>query len=181
MPFERIYVLGTCGSGKSYLARELSEILGIKHYDLDDIFWERKFGKKRDKKERLKLFRKLCNKKKWIVEGAYSVWIDYGIKKSDLVIVLDTKIPVSLWRIIKRTIKREKSKKLGKDRYNESWQDLIGLIKAVLKYKKKKGYGRGYHKQREIIKKHNAEFIHIKNKRQLKCFLKELEKLQNIH
>lgn len=176
MPLERIYIVGTVASGKSFLAKKLSSILKIKHYDLDDIFWGSKFDEKREEKERDRLFKNLCRKKKWIIEGAYSTWIDYGIKKSDMVILLDTRIHVVLWRVIMRTIKREKSRQKGSSRYQENWGDLIGLIKAVLKYKKKGGYDRGYYKHKEVIEKHKVNFIHIKNKKQMNKFLKDISK-----
>jgi adenylate kinase family enzyme len=35
---KKIFILGISGSGKSYLAKKMSEKLGIKSYDLDDIF-----------------------------------------------------------------------------------------------------------------------------------------------
>jgi len=44
---QKIFVLGTIGSGKSTFSKKLSLILKIKHYDLDDIFWTNKFNKKR--------------------------------------------------------------------------------------------------------------------------------------
>ena len=62
MPLNRIYIIGTVASGKSFLAGKLSKILKIKHYDLDDIFWGSKFDEKREEKERNRLFRNLCKK-----------------------------------------------------------------------------------------------------------------------
>jgi adenylate kinase family enzyme len=175
MTYNKIYIVGTVGSGKSFLAKQLSESLRIKHYDLDDIFWAEKFGKMREEKERNKLFRVLCNRKKWIIEGVYSTWIDYGIKKSDLVIVLDMRIYVLLWRIIKRTIKRQKSKQKGKARYRENWRDLMGLIRAAIRYRKK-SHPRGYYKHMELIGKHKIKFVHMRSKRQIKRFLANLSK-----
>ncbi len=39
----RLHILGTSGSGKSFLAKKLSEILNIEHYD---FFFIRKYDKK---------------------------------------------------------------------------------------------------------------------------------------
>jgi adenylate kinase family enzyme len=172
MKQNRIYILGTIGSGKSFLANRLSKILNIPCYDLDDIFWLNKFNKKRNKMERNQLFQKLCNKKEWIIEGVYSTWVEEGIKKSDLVIFLDINTLTLLYRTIKRYIKREKSKKKGKDRYQENLKDLLGLIKAIIKYKRK-NYDRGYYKHKELIGKHKVDVAYLKNKKELNRFLKD--------
>ncbi len=62
MNLKRIFILGNMGSGKSTLAKKISKKLNISHYDLDDIFWSRKFNKKRNYKLRDKKFRELCDK-----------------------------------------------------------------------------------------------------------------------
>jgi len=169
----RIYILGTIGSGKSFLAIRLSKILNIPHYDLDDIFFAKKFNIRREEKERDRLFKKLCNKKKWIIEGVFSLWIEEGIKKSDLVVFVNPKTLVLLYRTIKRYIKREKSKIKGKERYQENLKDLFGLVRAIIRYKRK-NFGRGYYKHKELIDKHKVDVIYLKNNKEVKKFLKDI-------
>ncbi|MBS3144559.1 AAA family ATPase, partial [Candidatus Woesearchaeota archaeon] len=41
--FKRIYILGCSGSGKTSVAQELARKLHIQHYDLDDLFWKKKY------------------------------------------------------------------------------------------------------------------------------------------
>ena len=50
----KIYIIGGPGSGKTYLAEQLSEQFGIPHYDLDDLQWENAaaYGVKREPQER---------------------------------------------------------------------------------------------------------------------------------
>lgn len=36
----KIHIIGCSGSGKTYLAKALSEKYNIPHYDLDDIQWD---------------------------------------------------------------------------------------------------------------------------------------------
>jgi len=43
----KIFILGSSGSGKTFLANLLSKKLNIPSYDLDDIFWYKKYTKKR--------------------------------------------------------------------------------------------------------------------------------------
>jgi adenylate kinase family enzyme len=176
MRAKRIFILGTVGSGKSTFAKKLSKILKIKHYDLDDVFWSRKFNKKRSEVNRDKEFKELCDKKEWIIEGVYSTWIDYGIKKSNLVVLL--KIPkISLsWRITKRSLKREKQKKLGKKRYKQNFKDYLGLLKAVNNYYKKK-FARGYYKHKELIDNHKVDFVVLKTNKQINNFFDDIARV----
>ncbi len=46
MDLKKIYIVGTMGSGKTYLAKKLSKELNIPHYDLDDLYWKRKYTSK---------------------------------------------------------------------------------------------------------------------------------------
>ncbi|MEJ2268107.1 MAG: AAA family ATPase, partial [Nanoarchaeota archaeon] len=158
---KKIFILGNMGSGKSTLAKIISEKLEIKCYDLDDIFWTKKFDKKRSKKIRDKMFKELCDKDKWIIEGAYATWIEYGIKKAEVIILLKIPVKSLLWRITKRSIKREKKKNFGEERYQRSFKDYMNLIKATLKYYKREDGG-GFHQHKKLIKKHKTEFIIIK-------------------
>jgi len=170
---KRIFVLGTVGSGKTTFSKKVSSILNIKHYDLDDIFWTNKFNKKRSEKARDNKFKELCNKKDWIIEGVYSTWIDYGIKKADLVVLL--KIPkISLfWRITKRSLKREKQKQLGKKRYNQNFKDYIGLLKASNRYYNK-NFDRGYYKHKALIDKNKVKFVTLKTNKDINNFFEEI-------
>jgi len=163
----RIFILGTSGSGKTYLAKELSKRLNIQEYDLDDIFFSRKYDKPRSEKSREKMFTAICKKEKWVIEGVYSTWIDAGIKKSDLVIILDTPFHITSYRIFKRFLSR-------KGKHKETWKDIFTLLKFVKKYRKK-SYDKGYYKHKEIIDKHKVEFVEIKNKKGLSKFLEELK------
>jgi adenylate kinase family enzyme len=48
----KIYILGTSGSGKTYVGNILSKKLKIPVYDSDDIMFIKKFSKTRTKKQR---------------------------------------------------------------------------------------------------------------------------------
>ena len=103
----------------------------------------------------------------------YSTWIEEGVKKSNMVILLDIPLPTLFWRITKRTLTREKSRMLGQDRYRESFSGYFGLLKAVIKYRGK-SFEKGLYKHKEIIGKHKVDFVVLKNKKQIKRFLEEM-------
>ena len=76
MKYRRIHILGPSGCGKSYLAHKLHNILRIKTYDLDDLFFKRKYDLGRDEEERNDLLKSICKKKEWIIEGTFWRWIE---------------------------------------------------------------------------------------------------------
>ncbi len=175
MQLNRIYILGTVGSGKSSLAKRLSAILGIKAYDLDDIYWKKGYGIKRGEAERTRRFTRLCNRKKWIIEGVYSAWIEEGIKRSDMVVLLDIPLHSLIWRITKRYLLREKSRKMGQQRYKGSFSDYVGLLRAVARYRKKSNK-KGLYRHKEIIGKHKVDFICIRSKKEAEGFISSLNR-----
>jgi len=103
----KIYIFGTMGSGKTTLAKNISKKLNIPHYELDDIFWK---GKERGKAKRSdaeckKLLQKLTRRKKWVIEGCFSRWIEPGIKNSQLVIWLDIPFTTLIYRLFFRKLR----------------------------------------------------------------------------
>lgn len=38
--YMKIHIIGGSGTGKTYLAKKLSEKFNIPHFDLDDLFWD---------------------------------------------------------------------------------------------------------------------------------------------
>ncbi|MEK6913904.1 MAG: AAA family ATPase [Nanoarchaeota archaeon] len=166
---KRIYILGASGSGKSFISKKLSKILRISVYDLDDLFWkhgkERKYDVKRDEKERNNLLKEITKKDKWIIEGCYSSWIEDSIRKSDLVIWLDPSFPILAHRLILRFFKRKIL--MSKDGLKD-----LGLLLKYAKNYHVKNQPAGFYKHKELIEKNKLKFIYIKNKRELKKFLK---------
>lgn len=155
--FERIYVIGGPGSGKSYAGEKLSQIFHIKSHNLDHIFWDKNdknYGKKASKEQRKKGVKNILKNKSWIVEGSYTKeWVCPLISKADLIIVLNSNIFVRDLRIIRRFIKKKLGIVKGKSpnlktflkfvifnhRYNKSRLPLLNHLvsKEKVKYFKK--------------------------------------------
>ncbi len=167
MDFNRIYILGTSGAGKTTAANLLSKKLKIPSYDLDDLFWKRKYDVKRNEKERQQLLIKICNKRRWIIEGVYDKWVEEAIKKSDLVLLLDIHPFLLTCRLLKRFFKRRKKEDRG------SWRDNIALILYVWRYKHE-NQAAGYLLHKQLIERNKRKHVHIKTTQQLKNFLNDI-------
>ncbi|MDP4012641.1 MAG: AAA family ATPase [Candidatus Nanoarchaeia archaeon] len=173
MKKDRIYIIGTMGSGKSTLAKKLSKKLKIPYYDLDDIFYARKYTVIRSYEECEKLLKNLTKKKKWIIEGVYSKWVESGIKRSHLVICLEIPFLISVYRVISRRFKR-------KGNFNENWRDYFRMLKHNYQYSvssKKDTWGYRPRKLHDsYIKKHNKITIHLNGTKEINKFVEEFTK-----
>ncbi|WP_410982582.1 AAA family ATPase [Bacillus cereus] len=100
----KIHIIGSVGSGKTTLARELSSQLNIPHYELDNVVWRRtKNGDVRNTpKERDEQLYNIVHSNAWIIEGAHHTWVLQSFQKADLIIFLDVSVAKRKSRIIKR-------------------------------------------------------------------------------
>ena len=125
--FNKIYIIGPVGSGKTTLAKILSNKYNINYYELDKVVFDDDNGnRKRTDEEVTTIFNKIIRKKKWIVEDVgRKIFID-GIKEADIVYYLD----LSSFEIYKRCISRWIRQKSGKEVYNYK-PTIKGLIQML--------------------------------------------------
>jgi adenylate kinase family enzyme len=101
----RIAVVGTSGSGKTTLAYQLAQQMGIPHVELDALHW----GPNWTRAPR-QVFRehtaKALTRDAWTTDGNYSAIRDIVWNRADTVVWLDYALPVILWRVARRTIRR---------------------------------------------------------------------------
>ena len=105
----KILIFGIVASGKTTLAKQLSEEIHIPYFEGDCITWgfpgEERY--KRTDEEQLSIIKKIDEKPSWIVEGTYrkSQHILYDL--ADKIIFLDTPSGRRYFRIIVRFIKQK--------------------------------------------------------------------------
>lgn len=75
MGFSRTLIIGNCGSGKSWLAQNLSARLNIPFHDLDRYHWlESSYSAARGAGEAIALTTQAAQQDTWIMEGVYG-WL----------------------------------------------------------------------------------------------------------
>lgn len=107
---KKIHIVGGPGSGKSFLAKRLSDKLGIDSYNLDDIFWDNSknsYGIKALPEIRDKKLHAIVNEESWIIEGVYYSWLYESFLNADCIFILKTKVLQRDFRIIKRFLSRK--------------------------------------------------------------------------
>ena len=132
----KIHIIGGSGSGKTYLARMLSQKYNIPHYDLDGLFWDNSsnhYGKKNTSEKRDALLKGILHNKDWIIEGVYYSWLTESFEKADIIIILDVPKRVCKSRIIRRFFKR----KIGLEHVKkESIKSILDLLKWADRFEK---------------------------------------------
>ena len=135
--YNKIYIIGPVGSGKTTLSKELSKKYNIKKYELDKVVWNDDNGNiKRADNEIKILFEEIINKESWIIEDVGRKKFIEGIKKADITYYLDLPKPIIYKRCITRWIKQ----KVGKEKYNykPKLKGLFEMLKWAKQDKKNK-------------------------------------------
>jgi adenylate kinase family enzyme len=127
----RILVYGATGSGKSTMARELSELTGIPWTSVDDVCW-RPGWVPMPLDEQLTHFEALTETDSWILDSAYGGWRHLAHERADLVVALDLARLTSLTRVIRRTATRIVYKEEVCNGNTESWRGLFARDSLVV-------------------------------------------------
>lgn len=108
---QRIVVVGTTGSGKTTLARELADTLGLTHIELDALHWEPNWIEAADGVLGARVADALAtNPDGWVVDGNYLTKTEsLTWANADTVVFLDFPLPVIVARLTRRTIRRSRS------------------------------------------------------------------------
>jgi len=101
----RIAVVGATGSGKTTLAKMLSERLGIPHVETDAIYWGKNWTP-----ISIEIFRQRMDAAtqgdRWVIDGNYSKVRDLVWGRADTLVWLDYPFWLVLWRLLGRTVPR---------------------------------------------------------------------------
>jgi adenylate kinase family enzyme len=128
----RVVVFGTTGSGKSRLAERLATRTGLRVVELDALFWGRDW-----QPAPVELFRHRVERETsdgdWIVVGNYGQVRDLVWHPADTLIWLDLPLPLVMWRLLRRTIRRVTTREeLWGSGNRESWRQAFLSRHSIL-------------------------------------------------
>ncbi len=102
---QRIVVIGVTGSGKSTFGAQLAECLGIPFIEPDALSWEAGWQQVSDEVFRGRVDQ-ATRAKRWVFGGNYSKARDLVWTRADTLIWLDYPLWLTMWRLLRRTIRR---------------------------------------------------------------------------
>lgn len=100
---QKIAIIGSCGAGKSTLARSLGIELNLPIIHLDTYYWKSGW-QATDLKQWIEIQQELVRGDRWIVDGNYGGTMDIRLAAADTIIWLDFNRYICLARILKRNI-----------------------------------------------------------------------------
>lgn len=103
----KIHIIGGPGSGKSYLAKKLSEHFDIPLLELDQIHWDNSaeiYNTRRSDEERDAMLAEFLSQEKGVVEGIYYKWVQPSFEKADVIVVLQPSCFKRNFRMMKRFV-----------------------------------------------------------------------------
>ena len=126
----KIHIIGSVGSGKTTLAKELSAILSAAHYELDNVVWNRseEGDRRRSDKEKREILKDIIDSDGWIIEGAHTNdWIEDSLLNAELIILLEPAYGIRNIRIIKRFLRQKL--KMETANYTPSFRIFLSMFK----------------------------------------------------
>jgi adenylate kinase family enzyme len=102
---QRAAVVGATGSGKTCLAQTLSDKLAVPHVELDALFWEHGWQPARRDVFRARVEAAVAAPA-WVTDGNYHSVRDMIWPRATALIWLDYPLPLVLWRLAWRTLRR---------------------------------------------------------------------------
>ena len=162
----KILIVGNVGSGKTTLAKRLSNYFDIPYYSIDNIVYDED-NIKREDKEQIKIINKINREnKEYIFEGVLRDNLDLLLNICDNIIFLYYSKKVTLKRIKFRYLKQilglEKCNyKVNKEMYNNfiKWNNCFDSTKLINR-----------------LSKYSSKLLIIRSNSELKKYFKYLDK-----
>jgi adenylate kinase family enzyme len=87
------------------MAQQLAERTGLPWHSVDDLTWEPGWvGVPADEQQRR--IAAICAGERWILDAAYSIWLEVVLDRAQLIVALDYPRWRSLGRLVRRTLLR---------------------------------------------------------------------------
>jgi adenylate kinase family enzyme len=128
---ERILVYGVTGCGKTTLAALLAERTRLPWHSVDDLTWEPGWVEVPLDEQRRRVA-SICEGQRWILDTAYSKWLDLALARVEVIVALDYPRWVSLSRLVRRSVMRAADRRPICNGNTESFRQLFSRDSIVV-------------------------------------------------
>ena len=177
---QRISVVGTTGSGKTTVARQISSLLKLPYIELDALYWDENWKGVSDPVFRERVI-SAVKAEQWVIDGNYSRIRSLVWERADTVVYLDYSFWRTFWQLFTRTIKRSiQQKELwhgNREDLRRSFFSSDSIMLWMLKsYKRRRKQYAILMQQPENV---HLCFVQLKTPRTTKAWLSSLTSITN--
>jgi adenylate kinase family enzyme len=156
----KIAVIGTSGSGKTTVARELARRLGVPHVELDALYHGPGWTETPVEEFRRRVVA-ATDADGWVVDGNYNSKLgDFVLERADTVVWLDVPLRVALSRVTLRTIRRIRTGEELWSGNRESWRGgffgwesmFVWTIRSHLRHRRERAPRLARHRHLRVVR-----------------------------
>lgn len=163
----KVLITGNVGSGKTTLAKKLSETYNVPYFEIDSIVHDDKNNRKRTEEKQKNEVNKINRENKnYIIEGVLRKNLEFICNLVDYIIIFDIDKKVLRKRVKARYIKQKIG--LEKANYKPTKEFLNQMYIWLENY--------DYNKDKHLIKKYSNKIIILRNNKEVKKYLIAMEK-----
>lgn len=168
----RVVVVGSSGSGKTTVARELARALGSKHVELDALHHGPNWTEASAEELRGAVTRELENAGGWVVDGNYHGKLgDFVLERADTVVWLDLPLRTCLIRLWHRTLHRVRDDvELWNDN-RETWRGAFWGRESLFWFTIRIHYARRRRWPARFERLSNLDVVRLRTPREVDAFL----------
>lgn len=172
----RIIVVGTTGSGKSKVAKELAEKLAIKYIEMDLLFWEPNWTEPKDDVF-IKKVSDAVSFERWVLDGNYGKTHHLSWPVADTVVWIDYPLWLTFYQNLCRGLSRSiKQNELWPGTGNKESLSKLFSRKSILLWllKTYDSNRKRYLSRMSDPQYAHLKFIHLKSRKEVNDFIDQL-------